>query len=237
MDYSFDYSYAMDDEMAAVFGVIYIIYYLFVIGLGLTGYILRSAGTCAIAKRRGIEHPWLAWIPVVDLWILGSISDQYRYVTRGQIKSKRKILLTLSVISAVLIAVFYVVIFSRFISIMEIAMTAGEDAVFGEVMGMVLSMLGVGLVMLGVGIAQAIVRYMALYDLFSSVNPAYNVVFIVLSIIPVTSVAEPFFIFFNRKKDLGMPPRNDVPVEPAPAEPQYLPLQEPIREPWENPGE
>lgn len=231
MDYSFDYSYAMDDEMAAVFGVIYVIYYMIVLGLGLAGYILRAAGTCAIAKRRGIDHPWLSWIPVVDLWILGSISDQYRYVTRGQIKSKRKVLLTLSIISAVLIAVFYVVIFSRFISIVETAMIAGEDAVFSEVMGMLLSMLGVGLVMLGVGIAQTVIRYMALYDLYSSVNPAYNVVFIVLSIIPVTNVAEPFFIFFNRKKDLGMPPRSDIPAEPVPEEPRYLP----VREPWENP--
>jgi hypothetical protein len=44
-------------------------------------------------------------------------------------------------------------------------------------------------------------------------------------------VTEPFFIFFNRKKDGGMPPRR------AQAQPQYIPPQpsyEPPQEPWEN---
>jgi hypothetical protein len=29
-----------------------------------------------IAKRRQINHPWMAWVPVVDMYLLGCISDQ-----------------------------------------------------------------------------------------------------------------------------------------------------------------
>lgn len=227
MDYSFDYSYAMDDEMAAVIGMFYVIYVLFAICFGLVSYVLRSAGTCAIAKRRGIANPWLAWIPVVGVWVLGSISDQYRYVVRGQVKSKRKILLILNIIFAVLTAVFSGVLLGSFVELVEDAMFAGEEAVIASLLGMLLGMLGMSLLMLGVAIAKAVVSYMALYDLYTAANPGTSVVFTVLSIIPFTSVAEPFFVFFSRKKDLGMPPRNDVPVEPIDP-----PL---IREPWENP--
>ena len=56
-------------------------------------YVLSSLALYTLASRRGIRKAWLSWIPVLNVWILGSLSDQYRYVVKGQIKSKRKILL------------------------------------------------------------------------------------------------------------------------------------------------
>jgi len=57
---------------------------------------------------------------------------------------------------------------------------------------------------------------MALYDLYTSMDPANCVVFIVLSIL--INVTEPFFLFFNRNRDDGMPPRKQ--------EPSYIPDME-----------
>ncbi|MEQ8200854.1 MAG: hypothetical protein ABRQ24_05470 [Syntrophomonadaceae bacterium] len=34
-------------------------------------YVLKSVGLSNLAARRGIENPWLAWIPVADLYIMG----------------------------------------------------------------------------------------------------------------------------------------------------------------------
>ena len=48
-------------------------------------YVLTSLGLYTMAKRRMINHPWLSWVPVANMWILGSLSDQYRYVARGQV--------------------------------------------------------------------------------------------------------------------------------------------------------
>ena len=62
--------------------------------------------------------------------------------------------------------------------------------------------------MAGAGIAKAVVYYMAMYDLYTSCSPENNVLFLVLSI--VFRVTEPFFIFFNRNHDMGMPPRRAV---------------------------
>jgi hypothetical protein len=51
---------------------------------------------------------------------------------------------------------------------------------------------------------------MALYDVYRSLDPANAVLYLVLSIL--FSPTEPFFLFFNREKDLGMPPRKRQPV-------------------------
>ena len=46
--------------------------------LGIAAYVLTSWALYTIADRRGIKNPWLSWIPVVNCWIIGSLSDQYR---------------------------------------------------------------------------------------------------------------------------------------------------------------
>lgn len=70
----------------------------FTSGLAVVSYVLLAWGMYSIAKRRGINKPWLGWIPVANIWLLGCISDQYRQVARGQVKAKRKAMLTLTII-------------------------------------------------------------------------------------------------------------------------------------------
>ena len=68
--------------------------------LGIASYVLTALALYVIARRRGLNKPWLAWIPVVNCWILGSLSDQYHYVVKGENKCKRKVLLILNLINA-----------------------------------------------------------------------------------------------------------------------------------------
>ena len=70
--------------------------------LSIAGYALTALALYAIAKRRGLKNPWLAWIPVADCWLLGSLSDQYRYVVKGEHRSKRKILLFFRVLITIM---------------------------------------------------------------------------------------------------------------------------------------
>ena len=95
-----DYSYAYEVEEFLEFGILPVLFssvpsFL----LNVAAYVLTSLAFYTVAKRRGLSNPWLAWIPVANVWLLGSISDQYRYVVRGENRSRRKILLTLKVIS------------------------------------------------------------------------------------------------------------------------------------------
>ena len=196
---------------------------------GVAAYVLTAIALYTAAKRRGIRKPWLAWIPVLNCWILGALSDQYRYVVKGQIKSKRKSLLTLHLINAVLSVVVLVIILAVVIGFFGSNYFAMNEA---EVMEMLfLPLVGVVVLcipMACIGIAILVIRYMALYDIYTSMDPGNNVLYLVLSIL--VGVTEPFFLFFNREKDLGMPPRRNTvpPVSQAAAPQQPLYTEPPV---------
>ena len=92
----YSYSYSADSEEGLVAMILfYALYAFFGGGFALLLYVFRSMGVYSIAKRRELKNPWFAWIPVVDQYLLGSLSDQYQYVAKRKVKNKRKILLGL----------------------------------------------------------------------------------------------------------------------------------------------
>ena len=193
--------------------------------LAIAMYVLSSLGLYTLAKRRGIKNPWISWIPVANCWIIGSLSDQYRYVVKGQVKNKRKTLLILNIIFAVIYTVLVVLLGVLIFRAMGPALSGQhEDVILEMVIGPAMAMMGLCLPMLGVSIAMVIVRYIAMYDIYTSCDPQNNILFLVLSIL--FSVTEPFFLFFSRNKDGGMPPRKQEPVFEAPrqmySENEYL---------------
>lgn len=228
--------YSMDPEVAEVMEVflgflsIFAVVMVITLVFSIVCYVLRSSGMYTIAKRRGINHPWMAWVPVVDYYLTGCIADQYRYVAKGENKSRRKALLVLSIIFWVVYIAFMVLYSSFWVQLVRETINGfSNSAYMVDFFGTLLGVGGLSVVMSGLSIALLIVRYVAMYDVYNSLDPHNSVMFLVLSIIfPVT---EPFFIFCNRKKDLGMPPKKETPVY------QELP-QQPAAEPWEqNNGE
>lgn len=198
---------------AMSFVAIFLIVYLVILGVALiwsvAAYVLQSLGVHTIAKRRGINRPWLAWIPVGNLWTLGCISDQYQYVAQGKVKNKRKILLGLYIGYLAVYAVYMVAYVLTMVGPMVAEISGSSDAMasVGLSMGGMLLMMLVAVAMMGVAITMAVFQYMALYDLYRSCDPDHSVLFLVLDI--VVGVTMPFFIFFSRNKDLGMPPRRE----------------------------
>ena len=178
---------------------------------------------------------------MVDVWLLGSLSDQYQYVVRGRNLSKRKSLLVLGILSFVLGIAVIILAISLLTQLVLAAMQGvSEEYLLDLIMGPLLSMLGLCLPMAGIGIAYTILYYMALYDVYKSLDPSNCVLYLVLSIL-IDDVTRPFFLFFNRNKDGGMPPRKQ---EPAAIPPQYTQYSAPqdsapqdsssAREPWED---
>ena len=191
-------------------------------------YVLSSLALYTLAARRGIRKAWLSWIPMLNVWILGSLSDQYRYVVKGQIKSKRKILLILNLTAFLLSAVLMgLVIFMAVQTVMQMFGGSSNRMVWNLITGPIIAAAGFAIPLAGVSIAALVFRYMALYDIYTSMDPANNVLFLVLSIF--FSVTEPFFLFFNRNKDNGMPPRKTRQEQP-----RYQP-QEPAQQTWQQP--
>ena len=180
----------------------------------IAAYILTAMALYTVSRRRGLNHAWLAWIPVANMWLLGSISDQYRYVVKGENKTKRKWLLVLSILKSVLvlgILVYAVVMVGT-------ALNLGLHGEFRQegmmdIIGPVLTILGLVLPFAAIAITSCVIRYMALFDIYRSMDPGNAVLYLVLSIL--FSPTEPFFLFFNREKDLGMPPRKQPVYETA----------------------
>ena len=190
---------------------------LFSNALTLVCYVLGSLGLYTLATRRGIYHAWMAWVPVLRVYLLGCVSDQYRYVVKGENKAKRKALLILSILVFLLTAGIFIAGVSLVVKLfMCFSSRMSERLLMQSVLGLVLGIGIAALVLAGLSIACAVVRFIALYDLYRSCDPDNSVLFLLLSIfVPVTQA---FFVFFIRNRDTGMPPRLDArPPEPQPS--------------------
>lgn len=189
---------------------------------GIACFVLSAMALYTIARRRGLRNAWLSWIPVVNCWILGSLSDQYQYVVKGQNRSKRKFMLVLNVLLAVFTVMVTVLAVMTAVGVM---FSVSDAEMMRAINGPVLAILGVALPLACVSIAYTVIRFMALYDVYRSLDPSNAVLFLVLSIF--FGITEPFFLFFNRNKDAGMPPRKRP-------EPAFVPEEEPQQEVWEE---
>ena len=225
MGYDYGFEYAFPDAMGgAAVGVatgILLIVWCLAMGFSIVMYVLNAVGLYRIAKRRGIHHAWLAWVPIGSNWLLGSISDHYQYVAKQKVTSKRKILLILSLC---LIGCLFVLAGG----VVAIVVAAGSSMNASIALGVVLLLIAY-LGMMGLAIAITVFCYIAYYDLFRSCKPGNAVLFLVLSILFNVTLA--FFVFFSSKSDEGMPerrPRDPAPrIEEAPVEPE-APAEEEI---------
>ena len=218
MDYG-----AMDEATAVGMALFYLIYFLVMGGISIVAYVFQSVSMYSIANRRGIKNPWLSWVPLGNLWMLGCISDQYRYVAKGQVKNKRKSLLILGIVMSLLAVVTLVIEMVVMIGALD-SQFMSDSEMAAMMVGLII-MLVVCLALLAVAVAVTVIQYMALYDLFVSCDPNNGVLFLVLSIL--ISMAMPICMFICRKKDGGMPPRKAAAPVFVP-QPAYQPAQPPV---------
>ena len=215
--YDYDYAAAADSVAMGVGGfflVFILLFYLLMFAFAVVSYIFTALGMYTIARRRGIHHAWLAWLPIGNAWLLGSISDQYQYVAKGRVRNRRKVLLGLSLGMIALLVLMLIALVVMLIT--EAAAIDATEVVFGGTLATVL--LGYFAILI-MTIVLLVFYYIALYDLFASCEPDNCVLYLVLGIL--FSVALPFFIFACRNKDKGMPPRKtesqEMPLVEAPA--------------------
>ena len=134
-------------------------------------YVFQSLSLYAIARRRGIAHPGLAWVPVAYSWILGSISDQYQYVVQGKIRNYRKILLALAVVSFFFSGAG-VLLMANWGTVL--VALQGEFSFLHHEVGQAAAATVAGLSAAGLVVYQ----YISLYDLYQSCNPGNSVAFL-----------------------------------------------------------
>lgn len=148
--------------------------------LNLIPCILSALALFAVAWSWGIRRPWLALIPVADLWMLGSLSDSYQKRVRGKEKQMRMHLTRLG--TAALGSVLLVAAVTWLLPLLNldgrITMALEMIAVFGAV---------------AVWLLFLAWRMMALCDLYTGFARGRPAVYIIFSILCPPLI--PFFIF------------------------------------------
>lgn len=210
--------------------------------ISIVAYVLGSLGYYTIAKRRGIHHAWLAWVPVGNMWLTGCISDHYQSFAKGKVKNKRTVLMVLSIIVTVCLVLVLVVagvMFAQIISMEsdypqnDLPGVYDEDIFYDpaydeelpeDLFGTVWCMIAAYFVLILVSLPMAVIRYIALYDVFASCDPNNSVLYLLLSIF---LGIEAFLVFACREKDALMPP---------PVPPMYTGYQMSYGQPPAYPG-
>lgn len=159
-----------------IVGIILVFFYLMLLAVGITNYILSSIAIHSLGKRRGISYPWLAWIPVARNRALGAIADDYDE-QRGLKKRWGKTLLTLSIICTA----GFVIMYAAFV-VLLIA-SAGLATSDTEAIVMVLLSYIPLLVIAVVGIVQTICSSICVYKIFESTMPDKSLLFLILYIL------------------------------------------------------
>lgn len=154
-------------------------------------YIFQSLGLYAIAKRRGMQYPGLAWVPVVQMYIQGGITDDYNQRFENKKTHYKHILLWLGAGYSVM----YIIYLANYMQLITSIFTGYNSGDFR----ILFSLLAVSLLFSAVGITYLVFKFIALHKLYKSCTKNY-VVLLVLSII--FNVVEPFAIFAIRNNDI-----------------------------------
>ncbi len=180
------------NETSSVVLVAMVVYLVFVCVIGISGlvsYIFTSLSYYTIAQRRQISNPWLAWIPVGNYWIIGSIADDYDK-RNGINRNWRKVLLTLALIIFSAFIVFYITFIVFCISM---AVSTDFSSFTGapplEFISLIIFMY-IGLFIAVIpSIALSACSYVCIYKVFESTVPEKSLKYFLLSLlVPFASV-------------------------------------------------
>lgn len=93
-----------------ILAMVLMLFYFGMFGIAIADYVLTSLSLYTIAKRRQINNPWMAWLPIANTWIVGSIADDYD--AQNKIPRKwRVVLLTLNAVTAGALILMYILLF------------------------------------------------------------------------------------------------------------------------------
>ena len=95
MDYYYYYESQWPEFLNIAISILIVLAVVF-FAIAVVCYVFEAIALYTIAKRRGIQSPGLAWVPVGNSWLLGSIADDYTGKTMGTGSKYRFLLLFIS---------------------------------------------------------------------------------------------------------------------------------------------
>lgn len=189
-------------ELLPVFGSFYG-------AVGIVLYILMAFGIFEMAKKAKIKNPWLAFIPIVNIYTFGRVAQCY---VKNSGKKSAKFgawLLALKILKLVFAAVFTVMLIIAVISVSTSLYDAYNNAesVTAEMFASLIPVIAMYFILLATAIAYKIVYYVALWRIFAVFNFSNATLFTVLSVF--FGFLPEIFVFAIRNKEPQITEVND----------------------------
>lgn len=187
------------DGMGMAVGILLMLLILCLVmtGIGIASYVMTSLSLYTIANRRQIKNPWLAWIPLANYWIVGSIADDYDE-QRGIKRKWRVALLTMALIFFGVFVAFYAVLIA-WIVFMVVKSQYGyyvEPTMHG-IFAIIIPIYLVLIVFAMLGMALQFCQVICIYKIFESTVPEKALKYILLYIL--VPLAGPICLMRSRK--------------------------------------
>ena len=176
-------------------------------------YIFEAIGLYSVAKRRGLKHPFMAWIPYTNTYLFGKAAEQYETAVKGKSKNYKAILLSLSIILTAVTVLFNVVIYALSNSIVYLAQDCAYNS---DATVLIISLILLYIALLVVSVTYSVFYFIALHKIYRSFSTKSSTLLLIFSII--FTVIVPFVIFASRKKDDGFIELNEMRKSSAPIE-------------------
>lgn len=209
----FDYisELGVPDETVSFFLAIFIGTFTISLLIGLALYLLESIGVYKMAKSAEIKNPWLAFIPVANGWVFGTLAEKYK--KKNGTKSARfgiilPVLEGIVLIEAIALTIFTVISIKEITGYALDAVNTSSEMAPEQFMSLI-SVIILYFALMAVAIAYAVVFFIALWRVYSSFDKPNDTLYIVLSVVFTISVPIILFIIRNRKPEFD--PHNNVP--------------------------
>ncbi|WP_066644380.1 hypothetical protein [Christensenella timonensis] len=194
-------------------------------------YVFSALGLYTMAKRRGLNNPWLAWIPVVYIYVIGKLADTYAAKHLNKRTNYAVLLLGLIVGVVVLAIIMMATLFAGMLH------SYSSSHIYAFLPAYIIFVV----LLIAIAIVYAVFYYISLYRIYNWHSESATVL-LVLSIL--FSVIVPFVLFALRNGDNrylyppqqpggGQPyAQQPYPQQPGPGYPQppqqyYAPPQAP----------
>lgn len=179
--------------------------------IGIAIYLLESISVYKMAKSAEIKKPWLAFIPVANDWVFGTLAEKYK--KKNSTKSARfgiilPVLEGIVLIEAIALTIFTVISIKEITGYALDAVNTSSEMAPEQFMSLI-PVIILYFALMAVAIAYAVVFFIALWRIYSSFDKPNATLYIVLSVVFTISVPIILFIIRNRKPEFD--PHNNVP--------------------------
>lgn len=201
----------LPEEAVSFFFTFFIGVFAVSISIGIVIYLLEAIGVYKMAKSAEIKNPWLAFIPVANDWVFGTLAEKYK--KKNGTKSARfgiilPVLEGIVLIEAIALTIFTVISIKEITGYALDAVNTSAEMAPEQFMSLI-PVIILYFALMAVAFAYAVVFFIALWRVYSSFDKSNATLYIVLSVIFTISVPIILFIIRNRKPEFD--PHNNVP--------------------------